>query len=131
MQKPFTLVTTVFNEIKRLDQTIEDIENQTIKPDEILIADAGSTDGTLERLRNWKSESKIEIGVFVKEKLFSLELLPTIWIGNIKSSRLKLLKSTLLNYYFLNIFARLIILLTAMYHIGLTGMSIGPKNVRS
>jgi glycosyltransferase involved in cell wall biosynthesis len=65
MHKPFTLVTTVFNEIKRLDQTIEDIENQILKPDEILIADAGSTDGTLERLRIWKSQSKIEIGVFV------------------------------------------------------------------
>jgi glycosyltransferase involved in cell wall biosynthesis len=65
MQKLFTLVTTVFNEIKRLDQTIEDIENQILKPDEILIADAGSTDGTLERLRIWKSQSKIEIVVFV------------------------------------------------------------------
>jgi len=65
MHKPFTLVTTVFNEIKRLEQTIEDIENQILKPDEILIADAGSTDGTLERLRQWKGESKIEIVVFV------------------------------------------------------------------
>ena len=65
MQKPFTLVTTVFNEFKRLDQTIEDIENQLHKPDEIVIADAGSTDGTLERLRQWKSESTIQIVVFV------------------------------------------------------------------
>lgn len=65
MSKAFTLVTTVFNEIKRLDQTIADIENQSLKPDEILIADAGSTDGTLERLREWKSKSQINIEVFV------------------------------------------------------------------
>ena len=65
MSKPFTLVTTVFNEIKRLDQTIADIEKQTVKPSEILIADAGSQDGTLERLQRWKEESQIQIKVFV------------------------------------------------------------------
>ena len=65
MSKSFTLVTTVFNEIKRLDQTIADIEKQTVKPSEILIADAGSLDGTLERLQRWKEESKIQIKVFV------------------------------------------------------------------
>jgi len=65
MNKPFSLVTTVFNEKKRLDQSIADIENQILKPDEILIADAGSTDGTLERINDWKKESKIEIVVFV------------------------------------------------------------------
>jgi len=65
MNKPFSLVTTVFNERKRLDQTIADIENQVLKPDEILIADAGSNDGTLERIRQWKQESKIDIVVFV------------------------------------------------------------------
>lgn len=65
MNRPFSLVTTVFNEIKRLDQTIADIEKQTVKPSEILIADAGSTDGTLERLNKWKLESDIRIRVFV------------------------------------------------------------------
>lgn len=67
MSKKFSLVTTVYNEIKRLDQTIADIESQILKPDEILIADAGSTDGTLERLRRWKDESTISIQVFVKQ----------------------------------------------------------------
>lgn len=67
MLPQFSLVTTVFNEIKRLDQTIADIENQTLKPAEILIADAGSTDGTLERLEAWKAQSSISIVVFVKQ----------------------------------------------------------------
>jgi glycosyltransferase involved in cell wall biosynthesis len=61
----FTLVTTVFNEIRRLDQTIADLEAQTLKPDEIIIADAGSRDGTLERLERWKKESSINVQVFV------------------------------------------------------------------
>lgn len=61
----FTLVTTVFNEIRRLDQTIADLEAQTNKPDEIIIADAGSRDGTLERLEKWKKESSLNIVVFV------------------------------------------------------------------
>lgn len=62
---PFTLVTTVYNEIRRLDQTIADIEAQTLKPDEIIIADAGSSDGTLERLEQWSKESQMQILVFV------------------------------------------------------------------
>ena len=65
MNIPFSLVTTVFNEKKRLDQTIADIENQLLKPNEILIADAGSQDGTLDRLYQWQKESSIQIVVFV------------------------------------------------------------------
>jgi len=63
----FTLVTTVFNEIRRLDQTIADLEAQTLKPDEIIIADAGSRDGTLERLEKWQKESSMHIVVFVMQ----------------------------------------------------------------
>lgn len=67
MPQPFSLVTTVFNEIRRLDQTIADIEKQTVLPAEILIADAGSTDGTLERLHRWQKESSISVVVFVMQ----------------------------------------------------------------
>lgn len=67
MPKPFSLVTTVFNEIRRLDQTIADLEAQTVKPAEILLADAGSTDGTLERLKRWQAESSMSIVVFVMQ----------------------------------------------------------------
>jgi glycosyltransferase involved in cell wall biosynthesis len=65
--KSFTLVTTVFNEIRRLEQTISDLEAQTLKPDEIIIADAGSRDGTLERLEKWQKESSIRVVVFVMQ----------------------------------------------------------------
>jgi glycosyltransferase involved in cell wall biosynthesis len=63
MSIKFTLVSTVFNEMGRLDQTIKNLENQTLIPDEIIITDAGSTDGTYERLGRWAQESKTPITI--------------------------------------------------------------------
>jgi glycosyltransferase involved in cell wall biosynthesis len=68
VNQPFTLVTTVFNEISRLDNTIRDVEAQTVRPAEIVIVDAGSRDGTLERLERWRQESTISVKVIVKPK---------------------------------------------------------------
>lgn len=59
----FTLVSTTFNEINRLDNSIQDIENQKLRPDKIIIVDAGSTDGTFEKLLAWKETSRISIEV--------------------------------------------------------------------
>lgn len=67
-QKKFTLVSTVFNEGKRLSQTIQDLERQSIIPDEIVITDAGSTDGTFEYLKDWKLKSKIKIHILQKDR---------------------------------------------------------------
>jgi glycosyltransferase involved in cell wall biosynthesis len=64
----FTLVSTVFNEYNRLGQTIADIENQTLQPSEIIITDAGSTDGTYEMLLDWKIRSAIPVIVLQKHK---------------------------------------------------------------
>ena len=66
--KPFTLVSTVFNENKRLQYTIEDLEAQELKPDQIVITDAGSTDGTFEALQRWARSSEIKIHVLQKKK---------------------------------------------------------------
>lgn len=63
-----SLVSTVFNENDRLDNTIQDIENQTVKPTEIIITDAGSFDGTYEKLLKWKEESSIPIVILLKER---------------------------------------------------------------
>lgn len=57
----FTLVSTVLNESKRLWQTITDIKAQTLQPAEIIITDAGSTDGTWELLQEWQHSSGIPI----------------------------------------------------------------------
>jgi glycosyltransferase involved in cell wall biosynthesis len=64
----FTLVSTVFNEAKRLDQTIADLNAQTVQPSEIVITDAGSTDGTYERLLQWRAESSVPIIILQKHK---------------------------------------------------------------
>ena len=61
--KPFTLVTTVFNEASRLEQTIADIEAQTLKPTQVIVTDAGSNDGTYERLMKWRQDSTIDVVV--------------------------------------------------------------------
>ncbi|MEQ9299439.1 MAG: glycosyltransferase [Cyclobacteriaceae bacterium] len=63
----FSLVSTVFNEAARLDEWISGIENQSVQPDEIIIADAGSTDGTLEALNEWKKSSNLSIHVLLSE----------------------------------------------------------------
>ena len=49
----FTLVTTVFNEQKRLGQTLADIAAQTRPPAEMVVVDADSTDGTRQILETW------------------------------------------------------------------------------
>jgi glycosyltransferase involved in cell wall biosynthesis len=60
---PFTLVSTTFNEITRLEETIQDLAAQTVLPDEIIITDAGSTDGTYEAMKDWANCSKLNIRV--------------------------------------------------------------------
>ena len=64
----FTLVSTVFNEANRLSQTIADLKAQTVQPAEIIITDAGSTDGTYDMLMKWKEESVISIIVLLKPR---------------------------------------------------------------
>lgn len=63
-----SLVSTVFNEKQRLHQTIKNIEEQTLFPNEIIITDAGSTDGTYEILEKWKETSKIPVIILQEQK---------------------------------------------------------------
>jgi len=49
----FSLVVTCFNESKSLPRWYEDVRAQTRVPDEILIVDSESTDGTTEFLKQW------------------------------------------------------------------------------
>jgi glycosyltransferase involved in cell wall biosynthesis len=64
----FTLVSTVFNEAKRLQITINELSNQTVQPSEIIITDAGSNDGTYEMLMEWKRKSAVPIIIFQKPR---------------------------------------------------------------
>ncbi len=49
-QRPVTVIATVFNEAETIDGFLRSLADQSRRPDEIVIVDAGSTDGTLERL---------------------------------------------------------------------------------
>jgi glycosyltransferase involved in cell wall biosynthesis len=49
-----TLISTVLNEARSLPTLLDSIAAQTRQPDEVVICDGGSTDGTLELLRNEK-----------------------------------------------------------------------------
>lgn len=62
----FTLVSTIFNEANRLELTIKDLENQSVKPDEVVITDAGSTDGTVEIVTSWQKRAPYPIKLFIK-----------------------------------------------------------------
>jgi len=50
----FTLIVTCLNEMESLPRWLKDLETQTRKPDEIIIVDSESTDGTTEYLREWE-----------------------------------------------------------------------------
>lgn len=54
----FTLVTTCLNEMRSLPRWRKDLERQTRQPDEIVITDAQSTDGTIEALRHWAEQDQ-------------------------------------------------------------------------
>jgi len=58
-----TLVSTVFNEARRIQDTLNDINNQTVLPDEVIITDAGSNDGTVEILNKWASEARFVVKI--------------------------------------------------------------------
>ncbi len=84
---PFTLVSTIFNEASRLNQTIADLEVQTLKPTEIIITDAGSKDGSIAILKDWKRTSNIKITILIEKgcnvargRNLAIERAQTDWI---------------------------------------------------
>lgn len=49
-RQPISVITTVYNEVQSIDRFLASLAEQTLQADEIVIVDAGSTDGTLKRL---------------------------------------------------------------------------------
>ena len=47
-----SFITTVLNEEKTIEGLLESLNNQTLKPDEIVIVDGGSTDRTIAEIKN-------------------------------------------------------------------------------
>lgn len=59
----YSLVTTVFNDKEEIISLIKEMEKQTFKPVEFLIADGGSKDGTQERIKEYAKTSLLNIRV--------------------------------------------------------------------
>lgn len=61
----YSLITTVFNEETSIREFIKSINNQTMFPDEFIIVDGGSTDRTLEIIKETIDSSNYKLNIIV------------------------------------------------------------------
>ncbi|NIV31387.1 MAG: glycosyltransferase, partial [Anaerolineae bacterium] len=58
-----SVIATVLNEKGAIERLLKSLDGQTRRPDEVVIADGGSTDGTLSILESWASSSSLPLRV--------------------------------------------------------------------
>ncbi len=58
-----SVIATILNEARALDRLLNSLAGQTRPPDEVVIADGGSTDGSLEILEEWRQEGWLSLQV--------------------------------------------------------------------
>ena len=56
-----SVIIPVFNERKGIEEFIHSLYHQTRSPDEIIVIDGGSTDGTYEYLQQQEKEGKLQV----------------------------------------------------------------------
>lgn len=56
-----SLIVTILNEAAAIDDLLDSIVSQRRQPDEIIVVDGGSTDGTVERLRSWQGSAAVRV----------------------------------------------------------------------
>lgn len=69
MNKKISVVCTVFNDQNEIEDLLKDIDNQKVKPDEIVIADGGSKDDTIKIINAYKEKTKININLIEGKRL--------------------------------------------------------------
>jgi glycosyltransferase involved in cell wall biosynthesis len=55
------LIVTVLNEAATIEALLESVASQTRRPDEVVVADGGSVDGTFEALQRWSSRVPLRV----------------------------------------------------------------------
>lgn len=63
MAQQVSVIATVKNEVGSIARLLESLSQQTRPPDEVVIADGGSTDGTLEILQAWEESGRLPLRV--------------------------------------------------------------------
>ena len=58
-----SVIVTVLNEGDAIERLLKSLDGQTRRPDEVVIADGGSTDGTLAILESWASSGSLPLRV--------------------------------------------------------------------
>ncbi len=58
-----SVIVTVLNEREAIERLLQSLEAQTRPPDEVVIADGGSTDGTLDILSSWGSSGGLPLRI--------------------------------------------------------------------
>lgn len=60
-----SLVLTVLNEADNIQRLLQSVEQQSVLPREVVVVDAGSSDGTRDALQSWAARSGVEVIVEV------------------------------------------------------------------
>jgi glycosyltransferase involved in cell wall biosynthesis len=61
-----SVIATVLNEREAIERLLQSLETQSRRPDEVVITDGGSIDGTLDTLSAWVGSGRLPLRVFKK-----------------------------------------------------------------
>lgn len=69
MDKKISVVCTVYNDQKEIEDLLKDVDEQKMQPNEIVIADGGSKDNTIKIINSYKEKTKININLLEGKRL--------------------------------------------------------------